>query len=280
MRCPVSAIYQFQQKSRIAHAPAWLYNMQHFDYVTDYRWIGVQKCCMSVMEEPCRYWNILRITLRMSRNWFDGLREIQRSILFVVQSCYYMYKGMQHFHPEQWAQRFRYTQYACSIFFKFTSPERYQDSVLARKLFKYEKYSSLVLGRNACPNSIPSRAVGRFFKQSITHALCVHWLNVLRCVDRFNALLCLWIEIVFSDAHMLTSDRICFSFSYGYKVTICESHYLAGGAAHSFERDGFLFDSGPSFYSGISKFPSVNPLGQVCCSCRFHCVINLPVRPW
>eukprot|EP00854_Cymbomonas_tetramitiformis_P019420 gene19420-23220_t len=51
--------------------------------------------------------------------------------------------------------------------------------------------------------------------------------------------------------------------SYGYKVTICESHYIAGGAAHSFERDGFKFDSGPSFYSGISNFPSVNPLGQV-----------------
>ena len=50
---------------------------------------------------------------------------------------------------------------------------------------------------------------------------------------------------------------------YGYKVTVCESHYLAGGAAHSFERDGYTFDSGPSFYSGISQFPSVNPLGQV-----------------
>jgi phytoene dehydrogenase-like protein len=45
---------------------------------------------------------------------------------------------------------------------------------------------------------------------------------------------------------------------------VCESHYLAGGAAHSFERDGYTFDSGPSFYSGISSFPSVNPLGQVC----------------
>mmetsp|Transcript_31762 Transcript_31762/g.38373 ORF Transcript_31762/g.38373 Transcript_31762/m.38373 type:complete len:589 (-) Transcript_31762:154-1920(-) len=50
---------------------------------------------------------------------------------------------------------------------------------------------------------------------------------------------------------------------YGYQVTVCESHSLPGGAAHAFEREGYIFDSGPSFYSGISSFPSVNPLGQV-----------------
>ena len=33
---------------------------------------------------------------------------------------------------------------------------------------------------------------------------------------------------------------------YGYRVTVCESHSIAGGAAHSFERDGYKFDSGPS----------------------------------
>jgi phytoene dehydrogenase-like protein len=50
---------------------------------------------------------------------------------------------------------------------------------------------------------------------------------------------------------------------YGYRVTICESHAIAGGAAHSFERDGYRFDSGPSLYSGLSSSPSNNPLRQV-----------------
>lgn len=49
---------------------------------------------------------------------------------------------------------------------------------------------------------------------------------------------------------------------YGFKVIICESHAIAGGAAHSFERDGYKFDSGPSLYSGLSH-PSNNPLRQV-----------------
>ena len=50
---------------------------------------------------------------------------------------------------------------------------------------------------------------------------------------------------------------------YGFKVIVCESHSIAGGAAHSFERDGYKFDSGPSLYSGLSYSPSTNPLRQV-----------------
>ncbi len=50
---------------------------------------------------------------------------------------------------------------------------------------------------------------------------------------------------------------------YGFQVTVCESHSIAGGAAHSFERDGYKFDSGPSLYSGLSHSPSNNPLRQV-----------------
>lgn len=49
---------------------------------------------------------------------------------------------------------------------------------------------------------------------------------------------------------------------YGFKVTVCESHSIAGGAAHGFEQNGFKFDSGPSLYSGLSS-PSPNPLRQV-----------------
>jgi phytoene dehydrogenase-like protein len=49
---------------------------------------------------------------------------------------------------------------------------------------------------------------------------------------------------------------------YGFDVVVCESHSIPGGAAHAFERDGFIFDSGPSLYSGLS-FPSPNPLRHV-----------------
>jgi phytoene dehydrogenase-like protein len=50
---------------------------------------------------------------------------------------------------------------------------------------------------------------------------------------------------------------------YGRNVIVCESHIIPGGAAHSFERNGFKFDSGPSLYSGLSYSPSTNPLRQV-----------------
>lgn len=51
---------------------------------------------------------------------------------------------------------------------------------------------------------------------------------------------------------------------YGKKVLICESHTIAGGAAHSFSRRGFHFDSGPSFYCGLGdRKTSLNPLKQV-----------------
>ena len=51
---------------------------------------------------------------------------------------------------------------------------------------------------------------------------------------------------------------------YGKRVLVCESHAIAGGAAHSFKRQGFEFDSGPSFYCGLSnQRPSLNPLRQV-----------------
>lgn len=50
---------------------------------------------------------------------------------------------------------------------------------------------------------------------------------------------------------------------YGKKVLVCESHSIPGGAAHSFSRSGFHFDSGPSFYCGLSDRRSLNPLRQV-----------------
>jgi len=49
---------------------------------------------------------------------------------------------------------------------------------------------------------------------------------------------------------------------YGLSVTLLESHSIPGGCAHSFDRNGFTFDSGPSLWAGLSR-PSVNPLRQV-----------------
>ncbi len=50
---------------------------------------------------------------------------------------------------------------------------------------------------------------------------------------------------------------------YGKRVIVCESHTVAGGAAHNFRRQGFEFDSGPSFYCGLSDARSLNPVKQV-----------------
>ncbi|MBD2004595.1 MULTISPECIES: phytoene desaturase family protein [Cyanophyceae] len=50
---------------------------------------------------------------------------------------------------------------------------------------------------------------------------------------------------------------------YGKGVLVCESHAIAGGAAHSFSRQGFHFDSGPSFYCGLTPRSGLNPLQQV-----------------
>ena len=49
---------------------------------------------------------------------------------------------------------------------------------------------------------------------------------------------------------------------YGKSVCVLEAHDTPGGAAHSFERRGFTFDSGPSLWSGCSV-QSYNPLRQV-----------------
>jgi hypothetical protein len=89
-----------------------------------------------------------------------------------------------------------------------------------------------------------------------SHTHTLHVLTPSHTAALSHTLLLPLLSTRLAGAHSLTGR-------YGYKVTVCESHYLAGGAAHSFQRDGYTFDSGPSFYSGISQFPSVNPLGQV-----------------
>ena len=50
---------------------------------------------------------------------------------------------------------------------------------------------------------------------------------------------------------------------HGLSVLVLEAHDRPGGAAHGFERQGFHFESGPSLWSGLGRWPSTNPLTQV-----------------
>ncbi|RPF79533.1 MAG: NAD(P)/FAD-dependent oxidoreductase [Synechococcus sp. TMED20] len=49
----------------------------------------------------------------------------------------------------------------------------------------------------------------------------------------------------------------------GKEVLVLEAHSQPGGAAHGFERDGYQFESGPSLWSGLSGWPTTNPLAQI-----------------
>ena len=60
---------------------------------------------------------------------------------------------------------------------------------------------------------------------------------------------------------------------YEEDVIVLESHDQPGGAAHSFDINGFKFDSGPSLFSGFqSRVPQAHPLAQVL-------PFALPLRP-
>ncbi|WIA14506.1 hypothetical protein OEZ85_003026 [Tetradesmus obliquus] len=51
---------------------------------------------------------------------------------------------------------------------------------------------------------------------------------------------------------------------YGVKVTVVESHSEPGGAAHTWQRGGYHFESGPSLYSGMNaRGKDANPLAHV-----------------
>ena len=49
----------------------------------------------------------------------------------------------------------------------------------------------------------------------------------------------------------------------GYKVLICEAHNRPGGVAHSFKKNDYTFESGPSLWSGINNNNIDNPLGHI-----------------
>ena len=46
-------------------------------------------------------------------------------------------------------------------------------------------------------------------------------------------------------------------------MLVLEAHHQPGGAAHGFQRQGYHFESGPSLWSGLGRWPSSNPLKQV-----------------
>ncbi len=50
---------------------------------------------------------------------------------------------------------------------------------------------------------------------------------------------------------------------HGLEVLVVEAHTTAGGAAHGFRRGPYHFESGPSLWSGLGRWPSGNPLAQV-----------------
>ena len=54
---------------------------------------------------------------------------------------------------------------------------------------------------------------------------------------------------------------------YGRKVLMLESHYATGGAAHGFQRKTdvgeFRFDTGPSFFAGLTTINALNPLAAL-----------------
>jgi phytoene dehydrogenase-like protein len=50
---------------------------------------------------------------------------------------------------------------------------------------------------------------------------------------------------------------------HGLEVLVLEAHDRPGGATHGFSRRGFHFESGPSLWSGLGRWPSANPLAQV-----------------
>ena len=54
---------------------------------------------------------------------------------------------------------------------------------------------------------------------------------------------------------------------YGKKVIVLESHYATGGAAHGFQRETdageFRFDTGPSFFAGLTTINALNPLAAL-----------------
>eukprot|EP00962_Isochrysis_galbana_P037823 scaffold13304_cov112-Isochrysis_galbana.AAC.2 len=66
--------------------------------------------------------------------------------------------------------------------------------------------------------------------------------------------------VVGSGLGGLSAGALC--SRYGLSALVCEAHYLPGGCAHSFQRAGYTFDSGPSLWSGCAA-PSYNPLRQV-----------------
>lgn len=58
---------------------------------------------------------------------------------------------------------------------------------------------------------------------------------------------------------------------YGLDVAVVEAHDTVGGAAHSFNRGGYTFESGPSLFSGLATSgPAANPMAHVLTAVGAH----------
>uniref|UniRef100_A0A7S1EQK5 Amine oxidase domain-containing protein n=1 Tax=Timspurckia oligopyrenoides TaxID=708627 RepID=A0A7S1EQK5_9RHOD len=58
----------------------------------------------------------------------------------------------------------------------------------------------------------------------------------------------------------------CLLSKYDKRVLLLESHSVAGGVAHGFDRNGIHFETGPSFYCGLEpdyEYRSLNPLKMI-----------------
>ena len=65
----------------------------------------------------------------------------------------------------------------------------------------------------------------------------------------------------------------------GHEVVVLEAHQYPGGAAHGFERAGYHFESGPSLWSGLNRWPSTNPLAQILRALEQPLEV-IPYRDW
>ena len=119
------------------------------------------------------------------------------------------------------------------------------------------------------PQTLPNPQTGATTLTSSSLALA---LVVGACFSRCARPNCLQPHAALPPQHPLPppcSAGLCCAAllaRYGYRVTVCEAHYHAGGAAHGFEVDGYEFDAGPSFFAGLSGpqgVPTTNPLKQV-----------------
>ena len=110
--------------------------------------------------------------------------------------------------------------------------------------------------RTECPRAAPSRREA---------AVRRHWRRAAHCAQRGRAALSTdqTPDVIVVGSGLGGLCCAALAARHGLEVLVLEAHDLPGGAAHGFERRGFRFESGPSLWSGLGRWPSRNPLAQV-----------------